>query len=312
LEEFHFHEGALPAGYLPGFETSLYNQPAHLLLQSAAGWSSFYALNPKHHRIEAAMFFYVSGEEAFSPWRAPFGSVEFSETLPPESLFRFLEYIESRLSALGVTIVTIKNPSQRHAPAQLALLETFLFNLGYQVVDAEVGAVVSVSRDPMTIDDWERRKLRQAREAHLEFREMSMDHLDDVYFFILACRKQKNYSLSMTLADLRKTVIQFQDRYVLFGVFHDDKIVAASIAVRVSSQVLYNFYSDHDRQYDHLSPVVFLLDGMYQYCVSREVTVLDLGTSAIDGKPNFGLLDFKMRLRGQPTAKLTFQKNIAR
>jgi hypothetical protein len=98
---------------------------------------------------------------------------------------------------------------------------------------------------------------------------------------------------------------------VLFGVFQDDKVVAASIAIRVTTQVLYNFYCDHDNQYDAVSPVVFLIEGIYQYCASQKIPLLDLGTSAVAGKPNFGLLEFKMRLHGQPTAKLTFQKNIA-
>jgi len=308
LEELHFHEGELPSGYQPGFEISLYNLSEHRSLQAHNGWRCFYALNAKHCRVEAALFFYVTEQGAFSPWRAPFGSVEFSDTISAEALFRFLEFSESNLQASGVRMIAIKNSSQAYAPAKTSLIETFLFNLGYQVSSAEVDVVVNVGNKPMVLDTWEQRKLRQSREAGLEFRSLSINSLDEVYRFILACRKQKNYTLSMTLAELRPTVEMFSDRFFLFGVYQGKTLVAASVTVKVLNHVLYNFYCDHDKQFDPLSPVVFLIDGIYRYCREHQISVLDLGTSALNGKPNFGLLEFKMRMHGEPSAKLTFQK----
>jgi len=311
LEELHFHEGELPAGYQPGFEISLYNLSEHRLLQAHQGWRCFYALNAKHYRVEAALFFYVTELGAFSPWRAPFGSVEFSDTISPESLFRFLEFSESKLQASGVRLISIKNPLQAYAPAKTSLIETFLFNLGYHVSTAEVGTVVKVGSGTMMLDAWEQRKLRQSREARLEFRSLSINDLDEIYLFILACRKQKHYTLSMTLAELRATVEMFSDRFFLFGIYQDDTLVAASVTVKVMNHVLYNFYCDHDKQFDSLSPVVFLIDGLYHYCREHQISLLDLGTSALEGRPNFGLLEFKMRMRGEPSAKLTFQKILS-
>ncbi len=312
MDDYSFHSGSFPSGCVAGFESTLYHHPAHLVLQAKEGWHSFFAVNTKNKKIEASVYFNIEERIARSPRKSPFGSVEFSENLAPVILFQFLEYINSRLQALHVSRIILKNPPQHYHLKKAALLQTFLFNLGFQVVDAEVGAVVRVTTEKFekTIDGWEQRKLRQLQEAGAVLRELSLDQLDQVYRFILTCRKQKGYSLSMTFDELSETVRMFPDRFIIRGVFHEETMVAASIAILICQDVLYNFYSAHADSYDSLSPVVLLMEGLYQFCQARHIALLDLGTSAFQGKPNFGLLDFKLRLGAEPTSKLTFEKII--
>lgn len=152
--------------------------------------------------------------------------------------------------------------------------------------------------------------MRQAREAGLQLKKIDLSNLTDVYLFIFGCQKQRGYSLSMTLSALNRTVEHFSDRFVIFGIYEGEKLIAASIAIHVKRNVLYNFYCTHLMEYNHLSPVVMLLEGLYSYGRNHYVRMLDLGTSAVNGKPNFGLLDFKLRMGAQPTMKLTFEKTI--
>jgi lipid II:glycine glycyltransferase (peptidoglycan interpeptide bridge formation enzyme) len=114
----------------------------------------------------------------------------------------------------------------------------------------------------------------------------------------------------MTLNELKKAFEQFPEHYVLFAVLHEGRLAAASIAIKIKENILYNFYSAHPNDYNHLSPVVMLIEGMYEFCQQNNVNLLDLGTSALEGKPNFSLLDFKLRLGAKPYAKLTFEKNL--
>lgn len=288
---------------------SLFNQPQHLLLQAREGWHTFYVLHTKQQRIEALLHLHVEDGIARSPFSAPFGSVEFSPKLPPVTLFQFLEFVEGKIRARGVRTIIIKNPPHDYNPAAGALLQVFFSNLGYYTALAETGSMIGVQEySERSLARLTKRNLRRAREATLEFRKVSADQLDVIYLFILACRKQKKYSLSMTLAALREVVDHFPQQYVLFGVYQENTLVAASIAIHVNSRILYNFYADHDMAYDHLSPVVLLTEGLVRYAQEQKAVWLDLGTSALENKPNFGLLDFKMRLGGKPTAKLTFEK----
>jgi CelD/BcsL family acetyltransferase involved in cellulose biosynthesis len=114
----------------------------------------------------------------------------------------------------------------------------------------------------------------------------------------------------MTFNDLQRTVEAVPGAFHLFAIDHAKKMAAASITMRTSKHVLYNFYSAHPRAFDQLSPVVSLVSGMYNWSQREKVGWLDLGTSAIEGKPNFSLLDFKFHLGGQPSPKLTFEKII--
>ena len=260
----------------------------------------------------ASVHFHIADGVAYSPLKSPFGSIEFSEDLSLITLFRFLEHVSSRLKTLGAKKLVIKDCPHDYQPQKAPILHTFLFNQGYRVIDAEVGALIPVTsaRFDSGLDDWEKRKLRQASEAGLRFKEMPLDEIGRAYLFILACRKYKGYSLSMSLFDLKETAGTFPKKFRIFGVFQEERLVATSISILVQEKILYNFYSSHSSEFDSLSPIVFLINHMYSYCQDQKIETLDLGTSALDGKPNFGLLDFKLRLGAKPTPKLTFEKNL--
>lgn len=312
MEEFRFHEGPAPSGYSQDFESSLFNDPRHLRLQAPDSWKAFYIIYEKYKILSAAIYFHVNEGEAHSPLKSPYGSVEFSEDISPIILFRFLEFVEARLKVIGVTKITIKDSPADYRRSSSALLHPFLFNLGYTIADAEVGAIIQVteSRFDASLDDWEKRKLRHAAEMRLRVLPISLDQLGETYLFILGCRKQKGYSLSMSLSDLKETAAAFAGDFLMHGVFLHEKLAAASIAIRVRRNVLYNFYSAHAAEFDAVSPVVFLMESIYRYCQDNAISLLDLGTSAVGGQPNFGLLDFKLRLGARPTPKLTFEKNL--
>jgi hypothetical protein len=57
--------------------------------------------------------------------------------------------------------------------------------------------------------------------------------------------------------------------------------------------------------------MVLLMNHIYKFCRSHQVELLDLGTSAINGQPNFRVLDFKLRLGAAPSMKLSFDKDLS-
>jgi hypothetical protein len=312
LGDFIFHNGPLPADIRIVFDESLFNTLVYRQLQSPSDWHSFFVIDAKEKKAVAGIHFYADGDVAQSPLRAPFGSIDSVDDLPPQVLFEFILFVDGELKKTGARRVVMKHSPAAYAVRREALLQTFLLNLGYRVASAETGATLPVNgKFEDHLDAWEKRKLKQARTSALQCRQLTPGHLDTLYHFILTSRTQKGYSLSMTLEALQRVVEKFPERYLLFGVYLDDVLVAAGISIVVTKGVLYNFYSAHDNGYDHLSPVVFLIESLYSYCVRHSLTLLDLGTSAVEGKPNFGLLDFKMRLGGIPTPKLTFEKTFS-
>jgi hypothetical protein len=114
----------------------------------------------------------------------------------------------------------------------------------------------------------------------------------------------------MTLPQLKHTIQNGKNDFFLFGIFQGNEMIAASISVKVSHRILYDFYHAHPKLVDSLSPVVALMEGMYTYCIQQEFKLLDLGTSAVDKQINFSLLNFKTQLGGKPSLKLTFEKDL--
>ncbi len=310
MKTLQFHSGILPEGYTCSVTPSLFNSDTHLRLQSPQGWQSFYLLQPRTQTVEALWHVHQQGGSACSPLRAPYGSIEFADSVKPEELFTFIQEVERRLRHAGVEKIMLRCSPLAYDADHLSLLHVLLLNLGYQVTVAEPGACVSVHDVPFVqrIAASERQKLQHAHKLEYRCAVLPQDRFELLYDFLEHHMQARGYSVSMTRTQLRETIQQFPEYFFLRGVWDGDVMVAASVSVRVHPRVLYSFYTVHDARYDATSPVVMLLESLYQYCQQQAIPLLDLGTSAWQGKPNFSLLDFKRWLGADVTEKFTFEK----
>jgi hypothetical protein len=284
------------------------------LLQSANSWISFYILNDRDFTIEGHLHFYLKDDVAKSSTQSPFGGIEFSDIIDNKTAFHFIEFVCEKLKSNGVKNLMIINPPYGYDPSRQALIETFLLNLGFTVSTSEVcSIIIPTTEKPFSeiLHPRKKRKLTQTLLAGLEFKVLDKNFLDDIYQFIATHRSEKNYQLSISVEHLKKSVDGLGDVYKFFGVFDGDKLVAASVAVLVSKNILYHFISDHVRKVGDAKPVLFLMNGIYDYCITNNIRLLDLGTSAKESQPNFKLIKFKSEIGGQTTHKFTFTKDLA-
>lgn len=312
LKNFEFISGPFPTDFKPDYDVTLFNTAAHQKTQSETGWISFHLIHKDKKKVLASISLCILDKIAFSPLKAPFGGFETSKSVTTAQLYDFVAYYEKKLKEKHVKKILVKCAPEQYQSKQHNITSVIFFNHQYQVTVAELGACLKVSETPFIdkIDPWEKRKLKQAVKAGLDFKAISLRHIDSVYEFIFQCRVERGQSLSMTFKELNRTVDALKSNFVCFGVYHEKKMVAASISIKVNKSILYNFYSGHSRASDALSPIVFLLDGIYAWCNLHHFSLLDLGTSAWGGKPNFSLIDFKLRLGATPTMKLAFEKEI--
>jgi hypothetical protein len=311
--ETKYIEGPLPDGYRCDFDSYLFNEPKNLTIQSSLGWKSFYALRTEKKAARARVHFHIENDIAVSPLKNPFGSFEFSDTLPPKEFFDFIRWVEAQLISTGVKKIEIKCCPELYNRNSSALLSTFLFNLGYSVKKAELSACIEVSPTALytVMTSWEKRKAGQIKKSNLRFNVVPVTKLKEVFEFISSCREERKQTLSMSYGQIKTVCDHFPERFCLFGMFDNQALAAASISMAINKSVLYNFYSAHSKQYDSLSPVVRLMEGIYEYCQVEKYRLIDLGTSALQGRPNFSLLDFKLNLGAIPTQKIVFEKVIS-
>lgn len=275
-----------------------------------SGWTSFYCLRKEKKVVKGRAHFNIQDGVARSPYRNPFGSIEFSDNMEPRELYEFIKYIEKRLAELGAKRVEIKNYPQLYAPGRVSILCTLLMNLGFTVKEAEISACIQVNHRALfdVMSSWEKRKSAQIKRTNLRFSVLPLQRLNEVYSFISSCRQDRNQALSLSFPQLKNVCDHFPEDFILFGVYDGAVLAAASVCIKVNKTIIYNFYYAHARQYDSLSPVVRLIEGIYQHCQAEKIHLVDLGTSSLNGKPNFSLLDFKLHLGATPTQKLTFEK----
>ncbi|MCF2516642.1 GNAT family N-acetyltransferase [Dyadobacter sp. CY351] len=101
---------------------------------------------------------------------------------------------------------------------------------------------------------------------------------------------------------------KFPEAYQIFKVVDQEKIIALTMTVRVNDHILYNFLCGDLPEYRVYSPVVMLMDRVYQHCQRENIRILDLGIS-LDGngvhKPS--LSRFKKNIGGKECLKMTYE-----
>ena len=312
LNRYITSEGKPAENFQIAFARFLYNEERHLRSQSVDGWKTFSLLDEQAQKVLAQIHFYVEGIFASSPYKAPFGSIEFNDDLSPDFLFQFLIDVEQRLKSYGVKKIMIKDAPQIYRQEQAALLSVVLISLGFRVLKSEINSSIVIDEIQWEnkISYAELKRLNKCKKEELEFRFLSNNKIEEVYHFIQTCRQERNASLSMTLAELKNTILFCSEDFLLFSVFQKDKMIAAAITIKVNNEILYDFYHAHIKEADQLSPVVMLIDGIYSYCQKNNFKLLDLGTSMLDDKINYSLLNFKKQLGAVSSMKLTFEKEL--
>jgi hypothetical protein len=253
-------------------------------------WCSIFNTNRffQLHKTDAAFYFQlcagnsprVAGVAHFiqvepgyyrSPLRGTFGGFEFRQNLRVESVEAFVAAAERRLLEAGARTIEILA-----APANL-----------------------NHSR---------RKSINKCRREGMTASELNSAMRRQVYDVILANRCRRGFPITMTYEAIQQMAAAFPTRLVFFGTFAGQEMIASSICIWVSPEVLYVLYWGDLDGWGSSSPVSLLAETIYDYARQNGCRVLDLGTSTKDGLPNYGLLNFKHDLGCQESLKLTFVK----
>ncbi|WP_324670838.1 hypothetical protein [Hymenobacter sp. GOD-10R] len=294
------------------FEPFLYLMPAHLALQQHAGEQLCFHLEDGRQAATIASFqVFIEADTltAYSPWQAPFGSVQLAEGLTAAVVLAFLQQVQQELKARGIRQVLVRSYPFAYDQAASTLLTQAFTQLGARVTLAELNNHLELTElgFEARLHPSERRRLQKCRREGFQVEQETPLLLPLVYEFLQQCRAEKGQSLSLDVARLQELFRLFPQNHFLFSV-RDRKgaWAALTVAIRVNSQVLYNFYPASPLAYNVFSPVVLLNEGLYAFARDNGMRLLDLGTSTLPEGPNHSLLQFKRHLGGVLSLKLTF------
>ncbi|MBK0402020.1 GNAT family N-acetyltransferase [Adhaeribacter sp. BT258] len=295
------------------FDPFLFLRQAHLQTQAEDEQLIFQLLDQKTNKIAAHLPFFLDGKGlAYSPGKAPFGSVQFKKRLPEEVLAEFLLHAKRYLlEQKNCRNIQIKSYPFAYATHESAVLTDIFLKQGFRVSHSEINHHIAITEAPFEtkLHPSARRRLHKCVKNGFAFQEEEVKILPEVWNFIRDCRLERNYEPPMPLKKLAALFQDFPQDFRLFSVRHQNELAAATIAVRINGQTLYNFYPANPLRFNAFSPVVFLTEGLYEVCQQEYFETLDLGTSNLPTGPNFPLIAFKKHLGGEPTLKLTFEFN---
>ena len=310
--KFEFITGEIPPSFKFQGEIALYDTPEYLNTWPETSHYSFYILNHKNRVTDGYVQFQVSGEKAYSPYKAPFGSISISENVDFDTLNGFISFIISHLRNNGIKEVIIKHYPRFYHPDTCELVITALGLNGLKISDVDINHYIEVPDTSFSaiIHPMELRKLKKCERAGYIFTEHQNTDAEMVFSFIESFRKIRKVPINIEQETMLKLIGIFPGRYKFFSVSNGKDIIAATICVHVNRRVLYNFLPAHDERYKKFSPVVYLMYGIHHYAKNEKFKLIDLGISSVHGMPQAGLIKFKERLGGKAVSKLTFVKEI--
>lgn len=294
-----------------GFEATLFNQPAYQALQETTNLYAFYLIRKSTGKADGVFFVSIQENIAQSPYRAPYGAAEFSETTGLIIVEDFLKAVLEFLQEKGIRKLLVKSYPFCYAPLQSALLTNSFLQLGFQLELSQLNHHIPVSEKSFAshLHLSEKRRLKKCHQAGFIFQQEEHSFLPDAYAFIKACRIEKKKPLSLSLEQLQQLFTEFPERYLIFSVNNEEEIAAVTVAVKVRSDILLTVYPASPYSYNAYSPSVMLNEGLYNYCRENEISMLDLGISGVKEDPHYSLMQYKENLGGVASLKLRFTWN---
>lgn len=300
----------IPAFYQPGF---FFNETAHLRQQLDGQFRLVSALNQRSGLADARCAFFIKAGCAVSPGAAPFGSVEFTETLPDSVLDEFLWSLNEAVKYTGATTFRLVTYPHCYAPEQAARLSLKLLKYGFELIEENQSFFLPISNHQFdsTLVPAERRRLRKCREAGFHFEHQQNPDTSSVVKFVQTARQQQGYPLPVSADHLAHLLRTFPDHFSVFSVYDNHMLAAMMITVRIRKDILYTFLPASNTDYRTFSPMVMLYDGLYTYCQQQGIRLLDLGVSLDSSHlPKPSLIRFKRNLGAKESPKQVFEKRF--
>jgi hypothetical protein len=247
-----------------------------------------------------------------SPGRGSYGGFDVDDGLTCAEIGRFVALAEDHLRERGARRLDVVLPPFCYAPERAALVFSTLAGLGYVVERHELNQSVALQHAELASKGTyaNRKRLNKAVREGVAAGLLKPAEYRAAYDVLAESRRKKNYTLSMSWADVAEMVAAFPTDLRLFGAWHGGAMVAAAICVVVNPRLLYVYAWGEVPGIERLSPVTAIADAIYRHARAQGFRRLDLGTSSVQGVVNPGLFAFKKSLGAAPSIKLFLSKTL--
>ena len=311
----HFRFVATENDFFPGTGNTrfLFNNPEYIYLQKINSFDQFVILNEKHNEIEGIILFERKENSAVSLRKATFGSLELNARIHYDILLEFFTFIGNYYRDSSVKSVIIKHYADLYDPANGPVISLSLSHAGFRVTCHDINHHLPLTENLFQdgINKMENRKLRKCIDAGLQIKSGTDEEITDIYREMITYRNRNKIPVSIDAVELLESFRKFPGNYFLLYVTNTGKeILAGTILVKIAERIMYYFSPATNPAYSRISPMVYLLNGIYGFAKSKECRFVDLGVSSVNNRPQKGLIRFKDHIGGITSSRFTFQLDL--
>lgn len=291
----------------------LFNQPGYQELHSNQPFDQFVIRNDKDKKTEGIIHFRRVENRAISLYRATFGSLELRIRLNYDILFEFFSFIIRYYRETPVHTLIINHYADVYDPVNGPVISLTLSHAGFRVAAHDINHHLPVTHKFFEehINKMEKRKLKKCTEGGLQLTRGQNTDIGEIYRKMISFRNRINIPVSIETGDLQESFNKFPDNYFLLYVRNaENEILAGAVLVKITKSILYYFSPAGNPAFKKISPMVFLLKGIYEFAKENKCSVIDLGVSSIDNRPQKGLIRFKDNIGGIAASRFTFQLDL--
>jgi len=225
--------------------------------------------------------------------RSPFGGIINSSKAGKHDFEKFVEELKHPLKEKNVKQVVFNNPVELIYPEFVP--SKWFLEVGFTQQFCELNQHVNLST--INIHEMQHRRYRKAVNDVLEFRKIDLTtECERLHDFISKARNQQGLEINIDFERFRKLSFAKDLGYEGWLVEKDGTWMAALFIARVSNNIAYYYLPASLKEYNEISPMVFLLFNLYEILKERKVKILDMGISSIKGTEQSSLAKFKKRM----------------
>lgn len=263
--------------------------------------------------IAGGWFAEVAPGEVRSGARGPFGAFHSPfAPLPIVLASRLVAATEDELRARDVRTVRITLPPAAYEEASHGEWMNVYLRHGYRVAPPDLHYHVWVGDEPLAdrMSSSNRAVVRTAERKGMFARVLRANERADAYTVNVQHRVRRGRPMTMSLEALLAMDAARPGTSHWFGVFQQERMIAASVCLRVAPHALHVFALGEVDGVDRLCPMTLLVSHLHDWCRDHQIALLDLGMATEGGLPDEGRMAFKRNLGFDVSPKYTVQKEL--
>ncbi|NVJ85145.1 MAG: GNAT family N-acetyltransferase [Algoriphagus sp.] len=265
----------------------------------------------KKEKKKAWVTFFIdkNSKQAVSLPQLPFGGIWFQEKLHSEILAYFIEESIQFLQKQGIQKIEITQPPKPYQDNH-DLIDYLLFKLGF-VPHSLVAHQFFIGRKRIKkfLQKEEPKFYRRVKDGKLQVYSGPIQNFEFLNA-IRAWNENRGYAVSLDESKLIGQVSEFPERYFLISLEKNGKVIAHTLAVKLTENSIYYFQSaiHPNSPINHAGEI--LLYYLFRLADELKVELIDLGSSDQPDSPNHSLMFFKSRFSNDISNKVTWVKTL--